>query len=382
MPKVLTDTQIASYADDGFLFPIEVCSPDEAAALHGRFEDIERTLGEEPQVRFRVKAHLPFPWLCDLVGHPRLLDAVEDLIGPDILCWGASFFTKKVNDARFISWHTDSFYYGFDPAETLTAWFSFNDATPAAGCVRYIPGSHRKPAIHDFKPDPDNLAGAGQTARDVDESRAVDAVLRAGQAVFHHESVVHHEIKRASFTKKVNDARFISWHTDSFYYGFDPAETLTAWFSFNDATPAAGCVRYIPGSHRKPAIHDFKPDPDNLAGAGQTARDVDESRAVDAVLRAGQAAFHHESVVHGSRPNRTDRPRVGFSIHYCAPHVRETRFDGATALLLRGKNRPGHWAPDPTPKQDFDPDCIQAMLDYRKRFKDAARRKVIEGVRS
>lgn len=184
MPKVLTESQIARYADDGFVFPFDVRTPADAARLHGRFEEMERTLGEEPQVRFRVKAHLPFPWLCDLVSDPRLLDAVEDLIGPDILCWGASFFTKKANDPRFISWHTDSFYYAFDPAETLTAWFSFNASTPESGCVRYIPGSHRRPAVHDFIPDPDNLAGEGQTVRDVDESKAVDAVLRAGRWYF------------------------------------------------------------------------------------------------------------------------------------------------------------------------------------------------------
>lgn len=275
MTKVLTDQQVANYNDNGFLFPFELCSPEQAAALHAKFEDMENTLGEEPQKRFRVKAHLPFPWLCDLISHPRLLDAVEDLIGPDVLCWGASFFTKKAHDPRFISWHTDSFYYSFDPAETLTAWFSFNDSTVASGCVRYIPGSHKEPAVHDFFPDPNNLAGQGQTARDVDESRAVDAVLRAGEVV-----------------------------------------------------------------------------------------------------------FHHESVIHGSQPNNADHPRVGFSIHYCAPQVRETRFDEATAMLLRGSDTLGHWKPDPEPKQDFDPDCIQFMLDYRKRFKDASAKKVVDGVRS
>lgn len=275
MARVLTDSQIAGYAEDGFLFPFGVCSPTAAARLHGRFEDMERTLGEEPQVRFRVKAHLPFPWLCELVGNKRLLDAAEDLIGPNILCWGASFFSKKANDPRFISWHTDSFYYAFEPAETLTAWFSFNAATVQSGCVRYIPGSHKMPVVHDFKPEPDNLAGEGQTVRDVDEARAVNAELRAGQVV-----------------------------------------------------------------------------------------------------------FHHESVVHGSQPNRSDRPRVGLAIHYCAPHVRETRFDGATAMLLRGEDTLGHWGPDPTPAQNFDPDCIEAMLEYRKRFKQAARRKVIDNVRT
>jgi non-heme Fe2+,alpha-ketoglutarate-dependent halogenase len=275
MPKVLTDKQIAAYAENGFLSPFTLCSPAEAGTMHDRFEDMERTLGEEPQKRFRVKAHLPFPWLCDLISHPRLLDAVEDLIGPDILCWGSSFFTKKAADPRFISWHTDTFYYSFDPAETLTAWFSFNDATVESGCMRYIPGSHKETAIHDFFPDANNLAGQGQTARDVDESRAADAVLRAGEVV-----------------------------------------------------------------------------------------------------------FHHESVIHGSQPNNSDHPRVGFSIHYCAPHVRETRFDGATALLLRGTDTHGYWDPDPMPKQDFDPDCIQWMLDYRARFKAASAQKVVAGVRS
>ncbi|MBT5050191.1 MAG: phytanoyl-CoA dioxygenase, partial [Rhodospirillaceae bacterium] len=98
MTKILTDEQIACYNDNGFLFPFELCSLEQAAALHAKFDDMETTLGEEPQKRFRVKAHLPFPWLCDLISHPRLLDAVEDLIGPNILCWGASFFTKKAHD--------------------------------------------------------------------------------------------------------------------------------------------------------------------------------------------------------------------------------------------------------------------------------------------
>ena len=236
---------------------------------------MEGEIGEELQERFRVKAQLPFPWLCDLVRHPRLLDALEDLIGPNILCWGASFFAKQAHDRRYVSWHTDSFYYGYEPKENVSAWFSFNDSTPESGCVRYIPGSHKIPAIHDFKPGPENL-------------------------IF----------------------------------------------------------------------------------AGQTVRDVDESKAVDAVLRAGQAAFHHESVVHGSRPNRSNHPRVGFSIHYCAPHVRETRFDGAAAMLLRGEDTHGNWAPDPQPKQDFDSDCIQAMLDYRARFNAASAKKVVDGVRS
>ena len=165
MPKLLTEAQVRRFHEDGFLCPVDICSPEEAAAMHRKIEDIEATLGEEPQARFRVKAQLPFPWLCDLVRHPRLLDAAEDLIGPDIMCWGASFFAKKPHDPRYVSWHTDSFFYGYEPRETVAAWFSFNDSTPESGCVRYIPGSHKTEAIHDFHPGPDNLIPAGQTDR-------------------------------------------------------------------------------------------------------------------------------------------------------------------------------------------------------------------------
>jgi hypothetical protein len=275
MPKVLNEKQIRGYHNDGFLFPYAVCTPEEAADLRASFEDLEKTLGEEPQNRFRIKAHLPFPWLCDLVRHPRLLDALEDLIGPDILCWGASFFTKKAHDPRYISWHTDSFFYGFEPKETITAWFSFNDSTEESGCVKYIPGTHKTESVHDFHPHPDNLAPVGQSVRDVDETRAVPAILRAGEVV-----------------------------------------------------------------------------------------------------------FHHENVVHGSSPNRSDHPRVGFSIHYCAPHVHETRFEGASAMLLRGEDTQGNWLPDPEPTVDFDPECIQWMLDTREKFLNATNQKVREDIRS
>ncbi|MDA1327263.1 MAG: hypothetical protein O3C34_21310 [Proteobacteria bacterium] len=95
MAETLTNDQVKQFEEDGFLFPYDVYTPEEAAALYAKYAKLEETLGEEPQKRFRIKAQLPFPWLCDVVRHPRLLDAVEDLIGPDILCWGAAFFTKK-----------------------------------------------------------------------------------------------------------------------------------------------------------------------------------------------------------------------------------------------------------------------------------------------
>ena len=95
MTKALTAEQVRSYSDDGFLFPFALYTPDQAAELFQKYEALETSIGDSPMEKFRIKAQLPFPWLCDVVREPKLLDAVEDLIGPDILCWGASFFAKS-----------------------------------------------------------------------------------------------------------------------------------------------------------------------------------------------------------------------------------------------------------------------------------------------
>jgi len=142
MPKCLMEDQIEGYHRDGCVFPIFLLTRTEAAKLRQKFEGLEATIGGEVQQRFRIKAHLPFPWLNDLIRHPTLLDAVEDIIGPNILCWGSSFFTKNAHDPRFVSWHQDSTYYNLKPAETLTAWVAFTDSTIESGCMRFIRGSH------------------------------------------------------------------------------------------------------------------------------------------------------------------------------------------------------------------------------------------------
>lgn len=275
MGKSLTDQQIAQFDRDGFLFPLDVYTPDEAAGLYDKFAAMEKKLGHEPQQRFRIKAHLPFPWLCDVVKHPAIVDAIEDIIGPNVLCWGASFFTKQANDPRFVSWHTDSFFYGFEPAETITAWLPFNDANLESGCVRYIPGTHKQETEHEIIKDENNLVQLGQNALNVPEDKAVAAELKAGQVV-----------------------------------------------------------------------------------------------------------LHHESVVHGSGPNNANHARIGFSIHYVAPHVRETRFEGASAMLLRGENIGENWGIDPEPTVDYDPICIDWMDRTRARFTNSTASKIAAGGRS
>ncbi len=193
MPKHLTQEQLDAFRRDGAVSPIPLLSRDEAARYRRKFDELEHEIGAEAQSRFRIKAHLPFPRLTELIQHPGLLDAIEDLIGPDILCWGSSFFTKKARDPRFISWHQDSTYYGLEPPESVTAWIAFSDSTEASGCMRFIPGSHHGPHIlrHVETHAEDNMLSRGQTIEDVDAEAARPLPALAGEFSIHHNKTIH-----------------------------------------------------------------------------------------------------------------------------------------------------------------------------------------------
>jgi non-heme Fe2+,alpha-ketoglutarate-dependent halogenase len=141
--KSLTEPAVRQYRDFGYYAPVPVLSRTEAGALRRSLEAFEAT-GTGMQGAVRHKPHLLFTWLNNLIRHPRILDAVEDVIGPDILCWGTSFFIKERRNPGFVSWHQDSTYWGLEPPDIITAWVAFTDSTAANGAMRVIPGSHKK----------------------------------------------------------------------------------------------------------------------------------------------------------------------------------------------------------------------------------------------
>ncbi len=264
MPELLTEEQVAAFRRDGFLGPIELLTTDEAGELRRRIETVEAKTRSQIQKDFKIKAHLPFPWLCDLISHPSLLDAVQDIIGPDILCWGSSFFQKEAHDPGFVSWHQDSTYYGIEPPDTLTAWVAISDSSLESGCINFIPGSH-------------------------------------DQGLYSHQ-----ELKTEH----------------------------------------------------------------NLLTRGQTIAGVDENAAVPIPLKVGQFSFHWEDTVHGSDPNKSDDRRIGLSIHYVAPTVRDVKHPGASAMLLRGTDTIGYWRHDPWPREDWDPACMMVLDEAWTLYQD------------
>ena len=192
MPKILTQTQSDQFWNDGYVFPFDCLTTEEAQACRDKLEAYEATLDDAITKHVRVKCHLAFQWLWDIAHHPKILDAVEDLIGPDILLYLSTFWFKDAKDGKFVSWHQDSAYYGLDPHDVITLWIGFTDATPGNGCMRILPGSHKWPdQIHDETYDGDNLLARGQTIVGLDDSAAVEMPLKAGQFSMHHERMLH-----------------------------------------------------------------------------------------------------------------------------------------------------------------------------------------------
>jgi hypothetical protein len=191
LPKRLSADQVARYRRDGFVAPITVMTEDQAAALRARIEALERTYGP---LHYKVKPTL-FVTAADEIAHcPALLDAVEDILGPDILAWDSAFIIKEPGTSTFVSWHQDLTYWGLDKVDdVVSVWLALSPATVESGTMSMIPGSHRTHAAHRPTTNADNILSRGQTV-DVapeDAARAVPIVLRPGQMSLHHGLVLH-----------------------------------------------------------------------------------------------------------------------------------------------------------------------------------------------
>ncbi len=196
MPASLSPAQVAQYQRDGFLFPVDCLTPEEVRYFRGRLEEFERaqgdTFGKLPNL-VRSKSHLLFTWMDELVRHPKVLDAVESLIGPNILIYHLTSWLKEPGEPSHVSWHQDGTYFGLEPYEQITAWIALTDATPEMGCIKIIPGSQvigQRP--HKDTATQGNLLSRGQTIdHKLDYTNYVMMPLKAGQISLHHTHIVH-----------------------------------------------------------------------------------------------------------------------------------------------------------------------------------------------
>jgi hypothetical protein len=208
MGKSLTEHQLGEYQQRGFLFPLPVLSESETIMLRRSLEDLEAREGGRLPAHLNRKPHLLLTWLNELIRDPRILDPVEDIIGPHILCWGSGFFIKNARDPARVTWHQDSTYWGLSKPDVVTAWVAFTASTHANGCMRVVPGTHTLQQLpHRDTFAPDNLLSRGQEiAVEVDESKAVDVELTPGQMSLHHVLLVHGSDPNCSDLRRIGFA--------------------------------------------------------------------------------------------------------------------------------------------------------------------------------
>jgi hypothetical protein len=261
MSQRLTPSQIEQFHEEGFVSPIRIMSEVEAAAYRRRLEDFEARSGGALRGDLRHKSHLLFTWLAELVRDARILDAVEDLYGPDLLCWTTNFFIKEKESPSFVSWHQDSTYWGLSRPDVVTAWVAFTRADETNGAMQVIPKSHKLDQIP---------------------------------------------------------------HRDTF-------------------------------------------EKHNLLTRGQeVAVAVDERQAVPLILAPGEMSLHHVRLVHGSPPNTSDDRRIGFAIRYIPTSVSQIAGEDS-ATLVRGQDRFGHFAPEPRPAADLQPEMMALHREITER---------------
>jgi hypothetical protein len=210
MPKKLSSAQVESYEENGFLAPVGALTPNEAADCRAKLAAFEQAVGgpltapgiDEP---YRSRTHVLLAWVHGLVSHPAILDAVEDLIGPDILVYTSTWFIKEPESAAIAAWHQDATYFGLRPHVHVTAWLALTDATAENGCMEFLPGSHHRGQLpHRAGVVAASVNRAGQAVTlDVDDRPAVHAPLSAGQFSLHHTLCLHRSQPNRSSGRRV-----------------------------------------------------------------------------------------------------------------------------------------------------------------------------------
>ncbi len=189
----LTKDQVHAFEDGGYLAPLRAIPAETATAIQNDLVTLEAREGPSIWTRTKFKPHLLIKSLNDLVRTPAILDAVEGILGPDILVWGVGRFAKPAKDPGFFSYHQDSTYWGLSEPALVTAWVALTPSNPASGCMRVLPGSHKLAQLpHKDTFGDNNMLSRGQEVEvDVDEAKLVDLVLTPGEMSFHHVMAVH-----------------------------------------------------------------------------------------------------------------------------------------------------------------------------------------------
>ena len=193
MPKVLTKQQVENYRRDGFVSPVRVLSTAAAAECRRELEAMEAAMGGTLRGPARTKFYLRYPWAFRTATQPAILDAVEDLIGPDILLYQNTVWAKNAGEDSHVSWHQDNTYFGHVPCEVLSVWVALSPSKPESGSMRFLPGSQKLGQLPvRYEVQDANMLSSGQVADfEMSAFEPVATSLEPGEASIHHAFLIH-----------------------------------------------------------------------------------------------------------------------------------------------------------------------------------------------
>jgi len=219
--RVLASEQMAGYRELGFVHSVPILTPDEVRYFRDHIEKAWSALGGG--VTRADGLHLFFPWAWDLVTHPRLLDCLEDLLGPVIVLRHTRIFYKYPRSAAWVGWHQDGYTEQLSDPQVPAIWLGLTDATVENGCLRVVPRSHRLGMLsHRLRQTHRDLASSSTSdhepgSADGDDNELsvklakvpegldapFDVVMKAGEMSFHHPLALHGSNPNASAEPRI-----------------------------------------------------------------------------------------------------------------------------------------------------------------------------------
>jgi hypothetical protein len=195
----------ADFERDGFVFPFQVMSAEEAGQLEAAYFAFRASFPPEllldkrsVQGHAHLQTHLLRDWIDDLTARPSILDLVEPLVGANLAVWHTQFLVKMPHQRGYsnapLPWHQDEVNMAFEPVAGagVTAWLALTAARPENGAMQFVPGSHTVGLLSFESNDGDEQAQLTRgSVLGIDTNGAVDVCLEPGQLSIHHPRLVH-----------------------------------------------------------------------------------------------------------------------------------------------------------------------------------------------
>ena len=178
-----------NYFRDGYISPIDILSSEEALSHRKELEKAEKKIGS---LHYKTKVHTILKSPYELAINKKVLNIVEELIGPNILLYNVTYIIKEPNALSHVSWHQDLTYWGFNNDNVVSMWLALSETNKMSGGMEFIPGSHNLGMLnHQKTNDKNNVLIQGQTVKNVNNDNSILCSLKPGQASFHHGWVLH-----------------------------------------------------------------------------------------------------------------------------------------------------------------------------------------------